>query len=321
MASIKSILIILLLIPIISSNAQRKNVKIETLKISGNCDMCKSAIEKAVNKRKEAQIEWNEDSNMASISYDSLKTAKSEILKRVALIGYDNEMFIAPDDTYASLPECCHYERTKKEVIHELMIEMDMTSNQIVETNEMEMPKRTINSHSETQMNLTENKSESTTTDEMGMSKTNLETIQTDYLKIVLDNYFEVKNALVKSDQNLTSNKATKLVEAIKNVNMKELEMNVHMVWMNIMKDLLADANKMVLGKNLDAQRTTFTSLSINMYSLAKVAKYETPVFYQFCPMANNEKGANWLSTESIINNPFFGTAMPLCGETIEIIK
>jgi hypothetical protein len=38
---------------------------------------------------------------------------------------------------------------------------------------------------------------------------------------------------------------------------------------------------------------------------LLKVAKYEMPVYVQFCPMANDGEGANWLSKENAVKNPF----------------
>lgn len=281
--SLKSIIIALFVLSTISCNAQIKNTKTETVKIYGNCGMCKSTIEKAGNKKKEAIVEWNKDSKMATISYDSLKTSKNDILKRIALVGYDNELFVSPNDTYENLPACCQYERAKKEVVA------------------TEKPK----------MKMTENHSEYTKS----------ETVKTDYLKLVFDNYFEVKNALIQSDGNLTSTKATELLTSLEKVKMNELEMDVHMVWMKVMKELKADASKISESKNENSQRTNFISLSNNMYSLLKITKYETPVYYQHCPMANDGKGANWLSTENTIKNPYYGSAMLSCGKTVETIK
>lgn len=44
-------------------------------------------------------------------------------------------------------------------------------------------------------------------------------------------------------------------------------------------------------------------------------------LYLQHCPMANNAKGASWLSAEQEIRNPYFGAAMLRCGEIIEVIK
>ncbi len=53
------------------------------------------------------------------------------------------------------------------------------------------------------------------------------------------------------------------------------------------------------------------------MYTLLKVAKYEEPVYYQYCPM----KDSNWLSKEETIKNPYYGAQMLSCGKTVETIK
>lgn len=62
-------------------------------------------------------------------------------------------------------------------------------------------------------------------------------------------------------------------------------------------------------------------SLSKNMYGLMKAAKFEQPIYYQFCPMANDRKVANWLSKDKTIKNPYYGSEMLSCGKTVETIK
>ncbi|HHL52195.1 MAG TPA: DUF3347 domain-containing protein, partial [Flammeovirgaceae bacterium] len=44
-------------------------------------------------------------------------------------------------------------------------------------------------------------------------------------------------------------------------------------------------------------------------------------IYYQFCPMARDGAGANWLSRDKDIRNPYFGEAMLTCGETKETLK
>ena len=104
----------LMVIPVLLSftacNAQIKNAKTESVKIFGNCGMCEATIEKAGNKKKIAKIDWDRDTKMATITYDATKTNQDEILKRIALSGYDNEKFLAPNDVYEKLAGCCQYE-------------------------------------------------------------------------------------------------------------------------------------------------------------------------------------------------------------------
>src|SRR5690606_2324498 len=116
MKSLKYLMTVLIILSFGVSNAQIKNAKTESVKIYGNCGMCETTIEKAGNIKKAAEVDWNKDTKMATITYDAKKTNQDEILKRIALSGYDSDKFLAPDDVYAKLPECCLYERVNKPV-------------------------------------------------------------------------------------------------------------------------------------------------------------------------------------------------------------
>ena len=277
--------------------AQTKNTKIEEVKISGNCGMCKETIENAGSIKKTAKVDWNKDTKMATISYDSLKTTKGEILKRIALAGYDNEEFLAPDDTYAQLAECCKYDRMKK---------MDTTKPMgchSMMNNDESMENHSLHQHSESVEN----------------SK---ETIQEEnQLKAVFDNYFALKDALVNTDGSLASTNAKKLLVSIKAIDMSKLSNEEHTVWMKVMKDLTFDTEHIEETKDAGHQRDHFNTLSDNMYQLLKVSQQATPIYYQHCPMANGGKGANWLSKENNIKNPYYGSQMLTCGKVLETIK
>src|SRR5690606_31240503 len=279
MKSIKILVAITLLLSFTACNAQIKNAKTETVKIYGNCGMCKSTIEKAGNIKKVAQVDWNKDTKTAVLTYDSTKTNQDEILKRIALAGYDSDQFLAPDDVYAKLPECCQYERVNKPV---------------------------AKAESKTE---THDHSSHTASTEMQ---------EVNQLKSVFNNYFSVKDALVKSDANTTSTKAKDLLTALDAVQMNKLSNEEHTAWMKVMKDLTANAEQIAASKDVAKQRETFALLSKNMYELAKVSKRETPVYYQHCPMYNNGKGANWLSKEEAVKNPYYGSQMLTCGSTVE---
>lgn len=266
------------------SNAQIKNVKTETVKIYGNCGMCKTTIEKAANVKNAVKVDWNKDTKMATLSYDAKKTNQDEILKRVALAGYDSDKFLAPNDVYAELHGCCQYDRS---------------------------PLASAESTSATKEGTTTHKME----DKMSMSK------QNNQLNTVFETYFSVKEALVQTDGVLASKKSAALLLAVNAVKMDQLEMDVHMVWMKVLEDLKRDAKSIAETKEITAQRDHFMTLSKSIYALIKVSKNETAVYYQFCPMANDGKGANWLSKDNTIKNPYYGAQMLSCGKTIETIK
>ena len=105
---------------------------------------------------------------------------------------------------------------------------------------------------------------------------------------------------------------------------MKKLSTEEHTVWMKVMKELSADAEGISNSQDVSKQRNFFSTLSINMYQLIKVSKQEIPIYYQKCPMYKDDKGGKggvWLSKESGIKNPYFGSRMMTCGSTLETIE
>jgi copper chaperone CopZ len=112
MKLIKKIMIAaVVLLSTIGLNAQIKNEKTAEVKILGNCGMCKKNIETAGNLKKVALVEWNVNSKMAKLTYDSTKTNSDEILSRIAKAGYDSEKFSATQEQYKKLHTCCQYDR------------------------------------------------------------------------------------------------------------------------------------------------------------------------------------------------------------------
>lgn len=97
-----------------TASAQIINPTTDTVKIYGNCGMCKAKIEKAAKEKDVSQAEWNEETGMATITFDATKTSKENILKKIALVGYDSDSFKSTDATYNKLPGCCKYDRPKK---------------------------------------------------------------------------------------------------------------------------------------------------------------------------------------------------------------
>ena len=51
------------------------------------------------------------------------------------------------------------------------------------------------------------------------------------------------------------------------------------------------------------------------MYGVGQV------VYNQYCPMADDNKGAYWLSNDKNVLNPYFGSAMLACGSVKQVIE
>ncbi len=276
------ILIGLLALPLFGCEGKIENAKTVTVKVYGNCEMCKETIEEAAFNKKEVKVDWNVDTKMATITFDSTKTNLNAILKRIAQAGYDSDEFLATEAAYNNLHRCCKYDRKSK-----LMPSTEPNENQ---------------------------------SDDL-IQDTTQNVDNSEQINLIFNRYFELKDALVNTDGTLASLKAKSLLEAIEKVDMSLLSHEVHSVWMNTLTELKKDCSSMSETNNIETIRQLFIRLSKNMYSLIKVAKYNEKVYYQFCPMANNGKGANWLSKENAIKNPYYGNQMLTCGSTKETIE
>ena len=274
----KTIFIITALLFYTKGVAGIKNAKTETIKIYGNCDICKNTIEKAGSVKKVSKTLWNKDSKIATLIFNSKKTNQDEILKRIALSGYDNEKYFAPDDVYAKLPECCKYERRKT------------TKTAVTPINETAVQ----------------------------------DTIKKEAVNPLLEvyiAYFGLKDALIANDGVTASSKAKELFKAIDKVPMDKMAAEQHTVWMKYMTKLSYDAEHIKGVSETEHQREHFSSLSKNMFELMKVMKPAYPIYYDHCPMYNDGKGADWISKEAIIKNPYYGNQMLSCGKIVETVK
>lgn len=88
-------------------------VKSETVefKVFGNCGMCKSRIEKALNVEGVESVNWDKETKMASVVFNSEKISEDKLHQLVAAVGHDTEKVTANDETYNKLHGCCKYER------------------------------------------------------------------------------------------------------------------------------------------------------------------------------------------------------------------
>ncbi|WP_298741261.1 DUF3347 domain-containing protein [uncultured Chitinophaga sp.] len=82
------------------------------------------------------------------------------------------------------------------------------------------------------------------------------------------------------------------------------------------------NAQKIAAASSLADQRELYALLSKDVIALVKSSGLSSGELYvDYCPMANNDKGANWLSAAAEIKNPYFGDQMLTCGEVEETIK
>jgi hypothetical protein len=122
MKKIKIIFAIIIAIATTSSvNAQtnkaatntESTIQTQSIKVYGECGMCKSRIEKASKKIAGVQsATWDETTKMLTLKLNPAnKDAADLVEKKLAAIGHDTEHYTATDAAYNNLPDCCHYDR------------------------------------------------------------------------------------------------------------------------------------------------------------------------------------------------------------------
>ncbi|MCI2228259.1 efflux RND transporter periplasmic adaptor subunit [Polaribacter sp. MSW13] len=141
-------------------------------------------------------------------------------------------------------------------------------------------------------------------------------------LKVVYNDYINLKDALVKEDSKNTSANATSLVNNLGKVDMKLLsDNNAHTHWMSLVKEIKSSATAISKTSDIKEQRDHFKHLSLNLINAVQLFGVKEKVYVEFCPMGDNNKGAYWLSKEEKVINPYFGEAMLTCGEVKQVIE
>lgn len=120
--------------------------------------------------------------------------------------------------------------------------------------------------------------------------------------------YILLKDALVASNADEAKKTVTDLVKALATV--KDAD------------GALKAAAKLAGASSISEQRLNFSMLSDEMTKLVKGGKLSSGSLYlEYCPMANDNTGAFWLSNEKEIKNPYFGSMMLMCGSVKETIQ
>ena len=90
------------------ASAQTKTVQ-ASIKVYGNCGMCKKRIETALDNKGIKQATWDTKTKELQVVYNSSRITELEIHQLVASVGHDTDKVKAKDEVYADLPFCCLY--------------------------------------------------------------------------------------------------------------------------------------------------------------------------------------------------------------------
>jgi hypothetical protein len=125
---------------------------------------------------------------------------------------------------------------------------------------------------------------------------------------IAYNHYIHLKEALVSSNAEEAKKAAKELEQSLGTLANSKKAMQV--------------ANKISSSSDTKDQRKSFSALSNEITNLVKGSKLTSgSIYLEYCPMANNNEGAFWLSNEKEIKNPYFGDAMLKCGSVKETLQ
>lgn len=95
----------------VNFSVAQTSIKKESIKVWGNCGRCKKTIETAAKNAGATFANWNENTKLLKVSYNSSTSNSEKIQKSIAASGYDTQNFKADDQAYKKLDECCQYDR------------------------------------------------------------------------------------------------------------------------------------------------------------------------------------------------------------------
>ena len=112
MKILKALTLVCLTLVCLTTFAQKPKWEKVNFQVSGNCDMCKTKIEKAATGVEGVKTaKWNAVSRKMKIKFNPAITNNDKIQQAIAIIGYDTEKHKATDEVYNNLHHCCKYER------------------------------------------------------------------------------------------------------------------------------------------------------------------------------------------------------------------
>lgn len=136
----------------------------------------------------------------------------------------------------------------------------------------------------------------------------------------LLDEYLKMKDAMVASDATAAQNSAKSILTMAKAMPVATLQGEQKEFAEERVEEVRQGASKISETNDLGTQRQQLELISEATFALSKAfGASDQELYYQHCPMAFNDKGAYWLSTNNEIRNPYFGDKMLKCGSTEEV--
>ena len=128
----------------------------------------------------------------------------------------------------------------------------------------------------------------------------------------VLNDYFNLKDALVADDNAKAKNLGGVLAKSLKAFDTSKYSGDKQ----SELKDIIEDATEHaehISESDIAHQREHLKVLSKDMIDMVAITGTEVRLYEQFCPMYDG--GTAWLSTKEEVRNPYYGSKMLKCGK------
>lgn len=143
-----------------------------------------------------------------------------------------------------------------------------------------------------------------------------------DALKPLYATYLKWKDAMTNDDFAEAQKMAINMKSVLEKINMGLFKGDSHDAWMDFQGSLSNSLEHVLHFSDIEQLRKTFQTVSTTMIEMANTFKpLGETIYVLHCPMADNNKGADWLSSEKEIRNPYFGSSMLTCGEVTKEIR
>ena len=135
--------------------------------------------------------------------------------------------------------------------------------------------------------------------------------------------YIKLKDLMVEGNGTDIRKSGIIVATALQKVDMTLTKGEGHLHWMSLLNPMNESLEIITNTGDRDVQRLQFINLSKALINAIQSfgTSIESPLYVQFCPMANNDKGATWVSLDEEIINPYFGDVMLNCGNVETVIS
>jgi len=128
----------------------------------------------------------------------------------------------------------------------------------------------------------------------------------------VLNDYFNLKNALVGDDNGKAKELGATLATSLGNFDASQYNDTQQSELKDIVEDAVEHAEH-ISESDIAHQREHFKVLSKDVIDMVAITGAEMKLYEQFCPMYDG--GTAWLSTKEEVRNPYYGSQMLKCGK------